>query len=92
MGTCMGIGKIMGMGMVGQRELERQWVRPCGDAAAAADADAVRQRIRSLPCSQASQGVVDFTNDVLNNIVSLTGDAHQSRIAQDMRHAVPRCR
>mmetsp|Transcript_62730 Transcript_62730/g.181806 ORF Transcript_62730/g.181806 Transcript_62730/m.181806 type:complete len:1276 (+) Transcript_62730:200-4027(+) len=28
--------------------------------------------------------LVDFVNDMLNNVVSLTGDAHQARVAQDI--------
>jgi len=27
---------------------------------------------------------VDFSNDILNNVVSITGDAHQARVAQDI--------
>lgn len=30
------------------------------------------------------QNIVSLTNDVLNNVVSLTGDAHQARVAQDI--------
>uniref|UniRef100_A0A7S4QJH9 Uncharacterized protein n=1 Tax=Alexandrium monilatum TaxID=311494 RepID=A0A7S4QJH9_9DINO len=28
--------------------------------------------------------IVDFTNDILNNVVSIAGDAHQAKVAQDI--------
>lgn len=34
--------------------------------------------------ARGGRDLVDFTNDVLNNVVSLTGDAHQARVAQDI--------
>merc|ERR1719210_656534 len=33
---------------------------------------------------QHGRKVVDFTNDILNNFVSIAGDAHQAKVAQDI--------